>query len=160
MLNVVSFWDIQFEDFDDLYSIMSDWDVVCQFGGWFWFFELEFMCGWFKFYEGDGFIYGVFIDGWMVGIIGVIDGILGYCLYQDIWGQGVGIWMMVYVLVCVFGDGVFKIIVEIWEDNVGLQVFVWKFGFCYVENMVQFVKVCKVDMVSLMFELIKDDWMV
>ncbi len=158
MSNAVSFRDIQPEDFDDLHSIMSDWNVVRQLGGWPWPPEPEFTRGRSKPYEGDGFIHGVFIDGRMVGTIGVTDGTLGYCLHQDVWGQGLGTRMMVHALSHAFGNGVPKIIAEIWGDNAGSQALVRKFGFRHVENTVQFAKARKVDTVSLTFELTKDDW--
>ena len=85
----ITYRNIEKRDFDDLFSLVSDWEVVRQLGSWPWPPKEDFTsvrCGP---YEGDGFVWAICDDDRFVGSIGVTDGSIGYMLSPAHAGKGI-----------------------------------------------------------------------
>lgn len=77
------------DDFDALHRIASDWSVVRQLGGWPWPATPDFTKSRCKPYGGNGFVWGICVDGTLGGSVAVTDGELGYMLHPDFAGRGI-----------------------------------------------------------------------
>ena len=76
-------------DFDDLHTVVSDWSVVRQLGGWPWPPDPGFTRNRSKPYDGDGFVWAICLDDRVIGMIGVTNGDLGYALDAAQHGKGI-----------------------------------------------------------------------
>ncbi|QQA44518.1 GNAT family N-acetyltransferase [Pelagovum pacificum] len=117
------------EDFDALHDIMSDWSVVRQLGSWPWPPEPDFTRLRCRPYRGTGFIYGVRLDGVLIGTNGVTDGEIGYCFGRDWWGQGFATESSRVVIEQAFNTGLTSIAAKVWDDNASSYRLLTKLGF-------------------------------
>lgn len=77
-------------DVPAMQEIASHWSVVRQLGSWPWPPVEEFTRSRCQPYpEEHGFVWGICVEGRLVGSIGATRGILGYMFHPDVHGQGV-----------------------------------------------------------------------
>ncbi len=81
---------LQQTDREALHGIASHWEVVRQLGSWPWPPERDFTNCRAQPYRGDGFVWGVFQDGALIGTVAVTGAELGYMFAPSVWGQGLG----------------------------------------------------------------------
>lgn len=80
--------DLQPFDATDLHAIVSNWDVARQLGSFPWPSDPAFTATRAQPYTGDGFAWGVHLNGALIGTIAVTKGELGYMIAPAQWRQG------------------------------------------------------------------------
>ena len=84
----LSYRDLQPFDASALHEIVSNWDVVRQLGSFPWPADPAFTATRANPYRGDGFAWGVFLSGRLIGTVAVTKGELGYIIAPAAWRQG------------------------------------------------------------------------
>lgn len=85
----LTYRDLCVDDFDAMHAIATQWSVVRQLGGWPWPANPEFTKSRCKPYGGNGFVWGICLDGTLVGSVAVTGKELGYMLHPDVAGRGI-----------------------------------------------------------------------
>ena len=90
---VLTYRSLEPSDVEALHQMVSHWSVVRQLGGWPWPPDRAFTEGRSKPYDGDGFVWGVFEDGALVGTLGVTRyrqwADIGYMFAPEVAGRGI-----------------------------------------------------------------------
>lgn len=119
------------DDADALHAIMSDWQVVRQLGGWPWPPDPAFTrmrCDDNATKQRD--IYGVHLNGALIGTVGTHKADLGYCFAQGHWGQGYAREASIAALDKAFTDAQCCVITaSAWGDNDASVHVLQKLGF-------------------------------
>lgn len=87
MVNL-TYRDLGADDFEAMHCLATQWQVVRQLGGWPWPASPEFTKSRCKTYGGKGFVWGICLDGSLVGSVAVTGRELGCILLL----RGVGSW--------------------------------------------------------------------
>jgi RimJ/RimL family protein N-acetyltransferase len=151
---------MQATDTDALHVLHSDWAVVRQLGSWSWPPQRDFAASRARPYSGDGFAWGVFLSGRLIGTFGYTDGIIGYSLAQAHWGQGYGTELLTTGLA--HGMRHFpraEVTASVWHDNPASQALLRRMGFRWVEQTVEMSKARKVEVGLDHFTLTRADWL-
>lgn len=77
------------QDFDAVHAAASDWSVVRQLASWPWPPNPDFTKSRCKPYGGNGFVWGICLDGDLVGTVAVTSGELGYTVHPKAAGRGI-----------------------------------------------------------------------
>ena len=151
---------MQAADADALHTLHSDWAIVRQLGSWPWPPEHDFVTLRARPYGGDGFVWGVFLAGKLVGTFGFTDGVIGYSLTQDLWGQGFGTELLATGLDHGFRNHPrAEVTASVWCDNPASQALLRRMGFRWVEQTVEMSKARKVEVGLEHFTLTHADWL-
>lgn len=76
----LTYRDLMPHDAPALHSIVSQWSVVRQLGSFPWPADPDFSASRCEAYGGDGFAWGVFLSGALIGTVAIIKGELGYMI--------------------------------------------------------------------------------
>ncbi|PUB12702.1 GNAT family N-acetyltransferase [Yoonia sediminilitoris] len=129
---------LQPQNTDALHDIVSDWDVVRQLEAWPWPPDRSFTQSRCRPYDGDGFVWGIFEDDVLLGIMGVTKGDIGYCFRQSAWGRGIATHFGRLAINFAFQDpALTKITASCWHDNEGSDRVLHKLSFCQLGEQVQ-----------------------
>ena len=156
----LTFRSMQPRDTDALHALHSDWAVVRQLGTWPWPPERDFAATRAQPFGGDGFVWGVFLDGGLVGTFGLTDGIVGYSLAQAQWGKGLGTELAMLAL-----DHGFKnfqcdqVTASVWDDNAASLALLHRAGFREVGRSVEMSKARRVAAGLVHLGLSRAEWL-
>lgn len=124
------FRDLCADDADALHELVSRWEVVRNLGSWPWPPDRAFTLSRCRPFEGQGFSWGIFASGRMIGTVAVTDGVLGYMVHPDFQGQGVIKTAVPMALSEAFLDpSLLEIQADIWADNAISRRVLQGFGF-------------------------------
>jgi RimJ/RimL family protein N-acetyltransferase len=118
-------------DANALHAIVTHWDVTRQLGpSWPWPADPVFTKTRTQPYEGPGFVWGVFFETVLIGIVGVTKGELGYMLAPTVWGRGFATQACTAALRHAFEhDGLTQVHAGVWADNAASLAVLAKLGF-------------------------------
>ncbi|PJI91781.1 RimJ/RimL family protein N-acetyltransferase [Yoonia maricola] len=119
-------------DFDAVHAIASDWSVVRQLGNWPWPPNEAFTMGRIAPYDGEGFVWAVFLAEKLIGTIGLSPKGLGY-MYASGW-SGRGIATKAAMDVIAFGFKTYdwtEVRASTWIDNPASAAVLRKCGFTH-----------------------------
>ena len=85
----LTYRDLDADDFEAMHGLATQWQVVRQLGGWPWPASPEFTKSRCKTYGGKGFVWGICLNGSLVGSVAVTGRELGYMLHPAVAGRGV-----------------------------------------------------------------------
>jgi RimJ/RimL family protein N-acetyltransferase len=140
-------------------TLVSDWEVVRQLGSWPWPPDPDFTASRCKPYEGDGFVWGIFRDGRLIGTVGVTGGVLGYCLEMAQAGQGIATRAARQALAQAFADpSLLQVIADVWADNPASARVLAKCGFVETGRAVTHAKARNAPTLSIAHVLTRRAW--
>lgn len=126
----LTYRDLHPFDAPALHALVSDWQVVRQLGSFPWPADPAFTATRVHPYEGDGFAWGIFRGGALIGTVAVTKGELGYMIAPAQWRQGFAIEACRLAL-----DRAFEILpldaitAGVWADNDASRGLLTKLGF-------------------------------
>ncbi len=145
---------LDYQDFDAIHHIASDWHVVRQMGSWPHPSDPEFTRSRCAPYAGHGFVWGVITDIGLIGWVGVTGGTLGFMLDRRFWDQGVGTRIVADALKEGFGTFDFdQITASTWFDNAGSIRVLEKNGFAETHRAVELAKARDVPTPAIYFAI-------
>ncbi len=102
-----------------LHEVVRHWDVTRMLGpAWPWPADPAFTATCAKGYLGTGFVWGLFLNGGLIGTVGVTEGELGYCLHPKHHRQGFMREACETALTLAFGSmNLPNLRANIWADN-------------------------------------------
>ncbi len=113
-----------------LHGIVSHHEVTRQLGpSWPWPAEAEFSARRAQPFHGEGFVWGIFRDGALIGTVGITGAELGYMLAPEAWGQGYASEACRTALTFGFAQGLGHVGAGVWADNLASQRVLAKLGF-------------------------------
>lgn len=116
----LSYRPITPDDLPAFSALVSDWEVVRQLGSWPWPPDPAFTASRCKPYAGAGFVWGIIVNGILVGTMAVTGEKLGYSLRRDLWGQGIISRAARTAVDHAFATTeLTRIQADIWADNIG-----------------------------------------
>ena len=117
-------------DLPELHALVSEWDVVRQLGSFPWPPERAFTATRAKPYAGNGFAWGMFREGRLIGTVAVTQGVVGYMLHPSQWGQGLATEALRTALTTALANpNLAQITASVWADNAASARLLAKFGF-------------------------------
>ena len=122
---------LQPTDRDALHAIVSQRAVTRQLGHrWPWPADPDYTLTRSRPYRGDGFVWGIFRDGHLIGTIGITEGEIGYLLDPAWHRQGLAEEACRLVLDRAFGPmGLAAVRAGVWADNAASLGLLAKLGF-------------------------------
>ena len=155
----LSYRSIQPADFAALHAIGSDWSVVRQLGTWPWPPQPAFTMTRATPYRGKGFVWGMVLDGAMIGTVAVTDGIVGYSLLPAHWQLGYGEEATRMAIGQAFQTtDLTHIAASVWHDNAASLELLTKLGFVESGRTVEMSVARKVDTELVHLVLDRADW--
>ena len=155
----LSYRSLQTVDFEALHAIGSDWSVVRQLGSWPWPPERAFTAVRARPYTGDGFVWGMFLHGVMIGTVSVTAGVFGYSLLQAHWRQGYGREAATTALNHAFArPGLAQITASVWADNDASCSLLRSLGFVEIKRGTEMSKARRVESSLIDMALNRADW--
>ena len=114
-----------------LHEVVRHWEVTQMLGPkWPWPADPAFTATRARPYGGDGFAWGVFRGGALIGTVGVTEGELGYSLRPDHHRQGLMFEACTTALTRAFGEMALpSVTASVWADNAGSLALLRKLGF-------------------------------
>ena len=114
-----------------LHEIACIYDVTRQLGPrWPWPADVAFTATRSRPYVGNGFAWGLFLDGQLIGSVAVTEGELGYALHPDHHRQGLATEACLTALARAFGPvALQQVIASVWADNAASLGLLAKLGF-------------------------------
>ena len=147
------------DDLDDLHSVVSNWSVVRQLGGWPWPPQRNFTKGRSVPHEGDGFIWGICHNDRVIGSIGITGGAVGYMLRQDMLGQGIGTKALRHALATAFmADDCDRMRATTWIDNEPSHRLLLGCGFVHYRTEYIHAKARGYPVLSRQYRLLRKTW--
>ena len=121
---------LQATDADALHTIVSHWEVTRELGNFPWPADQAFSLGRARPFSGQGFAWGIFLDGAMIGTVGVTAGELGYMLHPAHHRRGYVSEACLTALTRAFGHlGLAEVHAGVWADNLASRALLAKLGF-------------------------------
>lgn len=121
---------MQATDLEALHKLVSKWEVVRQLGSFPWPSERAFTQLRAQPYGGDGFAWGIFLDGALIGTVAVTKGELGYMLDPGCHRRGFGYEACQTALTRAFGQlPLTEVTAGVWADNDASLGLLAKLGF-------------------------------
>lgn len=146
-------------DGDALQDLNSDWQVVRQLGTWPWPPERDFTQTRATPYLGNGFAWAVLLAGRLIGGIAVTEGILGYSLAREYWGQGFGTEAGATALGRAFENpDLREVTASAWDDNLTSLSLLQKLGFRELRRTVEMSKARKIETGLVHMALSRTNW--
>ena len=113
-----------------LHEVVRHWEVTRQLGpAWPWPAEPAYTATRARPYSGDGFAWGVFLGGELIGTVAVTAGELGYSLHPDHHRKGLMFEACQVALARAFADGLPSVAASVWSDNAASLALLSKLGF-------------------------------
>ena len=114
-----------------LHEVVRHWEVTRMLGPkWPWPADPAFTATRARPYHGDGFAWGVFREGALIGTVAVTAGELGYSLRPDQHRQGLMFEACTTALTRAFGEMALpSVAASVWADNAGSLALLRKLGF-------------------------------
>lgn len=126
----LTYRDLQPSDAGALHEIVLNWDVVRQLGSFPWPPDPAFTATRAMPYAGDGFAWGVYLLGALIGTVAVTKGALGYMIAPAQWGQGFATEACRFALTHAFETlPLTEITAGVWADNAASRGLLTKLGF-------------------------------
>ena len=126
----ITYRPIRTTDFDALHTIVSDWNVTRQLGGWPWPPNPEFTKSRCKPYEGEGFVWAICDDDRLIGTLGVTNRSIGYQLSPTHHRRGITKAAATYAINRGFDElGHDTIVATTWHDNAASHGLLTGLGF-------------------------------
>ncbi len=146
-------------DLPEFTELVSDFALVRQLGSFPWPPEPDFTANRCKPYDGDGFVWGVFQNGGLIGTVGVTDATLGYCFALRTAGQGIATRAATHALTHAFANPALDHIgAKAWADNSGSLRVLAKLGFVETERTIEQAKARGVPTPSVTLTLTRSRW--
>lgn len=114
------------DDAPALHALVSQWDIASQMGSWPWPADYAFTLSRAAPYAGDGFVWGVFLHGEMIGNVALTKGELGYFIDPAHHRRGYGREAVAFAMA---QSGLAQIEAEVWEDNPASLALLHSLGF-------------------------------
>ena len=128
----LSYRYLEADDFLDLHAIVSHRSVVRQLGRWPWPPQEAFTRGRCKPFDGDGFVWAVYINNHMIGTMAVTNGELGYMFAPETHGKGFATKAARDAIENAFSTFEWPILkASVWEDNPASAAVLRKCGFTH-----------------------------
>jgi len=145
-------------DQEALHFVVSHFDVVRQLASYPWPPERNFTRTRARPYLGDGFVWGAFLGGRLIGTVGVTGAELGYMFAPDVWGQGYATEVCRTAIADAFALGRDHLIAGVWADNAASLGLLAKLGFRVTGQDVSRNTARGVDLPGLWLRLDRSDW--
>ena len=137
---------------------MSDFAVVRQMASYPWPPEPAFTRTRAQTYLGNGFVWGAFLPGRLIGTVAVTGDELGYMFAHDVWGQGLGTEACQVAIAQGFSDGRDHLVAGVWADNDASLRLLRKLGFRIVADDLSFNKARGAETPGHWLRLERADW--
>lgn len=145
-------------DLEAMHAVVSLFDVVRQLASYPWPPDRDFTRIRARPYLKDGFVWGAFQKGRLIGTVGVTGGELGYMFAPDTWGQGFATEACRTAIVHAFAIGRDHLIAGVWADNAASLGLLGKLGFRVTGQDVSRNIARGVDLPGCWLRLDRSDW--
>lgn len=126
----LTYRDLQPFDSDALHALVSDFTVTRQLGSFPWPADPAFTATRAAPFAGDGFAWGVFLAGQLIGTVAVTKAELGYMISPAQWGRGFATEACALALSHAFETlALDEITAGVWADNAASRGLLGKLGF-------------------------------
>jgi len=122
----LTYRDLLPHDAPALHAIVSQWEVVRQMGSWPWPADYDQTLARAVPYGGDGFVWGIFLQGVMIGNIAITKGELGYFIDPAHQRRG---YAREAVVFAISQARLARVEAEVWEDNPASLTMLQNLGF-------------------------------
>ena len=151
---------LQATDADALHAIVSHWEVTRQLGSFPWPADRAFSLGRARPYSGQGFAWGIFLDGALIGTVAVTAGELGYMLHPAHHRHGYVTEACQTALTRAFGPlGLAQVHAGVWADNAASQALLAKLGFKLAKETLDHSIARGEEAAGFELTLTRDDWL-
>ncbi len=122
----LTFRDLMPHDAPAQHTLVSQWEIASQKGSWPWPADYAFTLSRAAPYAGDGFVWGVFLQGEMIGNVAITKGELGYFIDPAHQRRGYGREAVAFAMA---QSGLPRIEAEVWQDNPASLALLHSLGF-------------------------------
>ena len=154
----LSYRSLQASDIDALHLIVSEWQVVRQLASYPWPPQRDFTLTRAQPYRGRGFVWGVFRDADLIGVVGVTGDALGYMFRPDTWGQGYATEACRLAIDAAFQGGRDHLVAGVWVGNDASLRILAKLGFDKTRDDITFNAAHGVEMAGHRLRLDRAAW--
>lgn len=131
----ITYRDVAPSDYDDVWRIVSDYNVARQLGSWAFPPQPAFVAGRCRPYMGDGNVWAVAVNGTFSGTVAMTGHELGYTLDPRVHGRGIGTRVAQYAVSYAFDTlGRDHVDAGVWYDNPASQAILRKLGFVHWQS--------------------------
>ena len=145
-------------DLHALHALVSHFEVVRQLASYPCPPERHFTRTRAQPYTGRGFVWGAFLQGRLIGTIGVTGDELGYMFIPDVWGRGLATEACQTAVGRAFAQGRDHLVAGVWADNLASIGLLKKLGFRIVEDDLTLNKARGVVVAGHGLRLDRADW--
>ena len=138
--------------------VVSDWQVARQLGSWPWPPDPAYTASRARPFTGDGFVWGAFGEGRLLGTVGVTEGGLGYSFRLALAGQGLATAVVARAVDHAFAAGTPEIRAGAWADNAASIRVLEKLGFRRIGAGRELARARGEETASIDFALPARDW--
>ena len=148
------------DDFEAMHAMASDYDVVAMMGSWPYPADPDFTRMRMNTPEAKaGQVSAVEVDGSCAGIVGGVNGSLGYMLAREFWGRGIATWAVRQKLVEMFKQtDTDEVTACIWQDNPASATVLRKNGFSKIGESEDFCKARDKQVKYQSFRVARHEW--
>lgn len=114
------------DDAPALHAMVSQWEIASQKGSWPWPADYAYSASRAAPFTGDGFVWGVFLQGKMIGNVAITKGELGYFIDTAHQRRGYGREAVGFAMLL---SGLPRIEAEVWIDNPASIALLHSLGF-------------------------------
>ena len=159
MDQTLTYRPIQADGFDQMHTVVSDWGVVRQLGGWPWPPQPDFTRDRCKPYAGDGFVCAICHDDLLVGTVALTRGELGYFTHPTHAGRGIMFAAVDKAIATGFVDeGRALLAASTWIDNAASPHLLTKRGFVHYRSEYVRSKARGFPVMVRQYRLTRDTW--
>jgi [ribosomal protein S5]-alanine N-acetyltransferase len=114
------------DDAPALHAMVSQWEIASQKGSWPWPADYAFTLSRAALYGGEGFVWGIFLQGQMIGNVAITKGELGYFIDPAHQRRGYAREAVGFAMA---QSGLTRIEAEVWVDNPASLALLHSLGF-------------------------------
>ncbi|MDG1862824.1 MAG: GNAT family N-acetyltransferase [Yoonia sp.] len=155
----LTYRDLGPDDFTVMHAIATERSVVRQLGGWPWPPNPEFTKSRCKHFGGKGFVWGICLDGALVGSVAVTGRELGYMLHPSASGRGIMTQAAVHAInhaIATTDHAYFD--ASYWHDNPASGHVLAKLGFRHWQTRYEPSKARRIPLLCHYTRLQRADW--
>lgn len=148
------------DDFDAFHAIVSDYDVVKMTSSWPYPAEEDFTRMRMNTPEAQtGVVKVIEVDGALAGVVGIVNGDVGYHIGKEFWGRGIMTRALQFRLSEEFADPEIEGIKScVWADNPASARVLEKVGFKQAFLCRDYCKARNAEVEAMHFTLSRADW--
>jgi [ribosomal protein S5]-alanine N-acetyltransferase len=154
----LAYRSMQATDAAALHGIVTQEAVVRQLYSWPWPPDADFTLSRAAPYRGDGFAWGIFREGRLIGTVAVTDGELGYFLAPEAWGLVYAGEACRVAIATAFAAGRDHLTAGVWADNAASLRLLGKLGFRIVGDDRAFAQARQAETPGHLLRLDRADW--